>query len=429
MHCFGSDFDGDEIVFVEDSAAPANAELELVTPSALCMQPHSPNMAIYPIQDTVLAMYTMTCTVPPEKPFHLPAADLPTLLMNVTETPFDKRPEMHALIDTMLRIKKTWAWFAAKYPTHPTVQTLKQYDIPFECTGAGIISCLLPETVEYLSPDCCTDAFQTKIRPGRQLPLWVTRGIIVQGIVTNRHVGSNATGLLAHIAQYHGKKTAMNFTDQMQVLASFVTTKSTATFSLYDCMLPQVLARSVKQDMDDQLHQAAIMRTSGSNCVTAGACRQQALNHLMRAKERSEWIVSRYVRTPFHYTEYLEKVVLAEQSQRDKPNEDTTDSLDELLGRLVRQSFDRRNADPSFDHFSARNQAGLMLESHGIAPKNFFVLHILFGAIPHAKAPFPEFLKCTNHWGNVLSVKPGISRKTCLAAHKRYIAALIWLHA
>lgn len=329
-------------------------------------------MAIYPIQDTVLAMYTMTCSVPPERPFCIPAADLFSLLMTVRENAFGLRDEVHVLVELITRIRKTWKLFADANPLHPTVHTLNKLGIEFEYTGAGVLSCLLPETTEYMSTETCSDPYQSSLRPGRQLPLRVTRGIIVQGVVTNRHIGPNAAGLLAHVACYHGKAAAMDFTNQMQVLASCITMKATATFSLYDCMLPQSLSHHIKRDMDEQLHQAAIMRTSGTRCVAAGMARQQALHHLLRARERSEWIVSRYIRAPFHYTEYLEQTVLAEEQSRNKMRiqhpSSSVSSMSEtdrqtLLQNLIVAADLQRKHDNTFDHFDRRNQAGLMLDS------------------------------------------------------------------
>lgn len=184
-------------------------------------------------------------------------------------------------------VSTQWNLFCKSNPTHPTVVCLTETPGGFLCTGYGIFSLLLPNSCTYTSNKKSDDSQQVVVH----------HGILVQGTIDNAMIGSSGNGLLAHIAQYHGRHEAIGFIDRIQVAAALLSFQYSPTFSLYDCItLPSPVVTCMQQDIKSEVMRAALVRMNTDNTCPnqPEQARKSALAILMRAKEWSEGTISQW---------------------------------------------------------------------------------------------------------------------------------------
>jgi hypothetical protein len=238
------------------------------------------------------------------RPFCLDAAELDGVLASLDLSPFKEPmvPEevseeftIGGLMRKRMQIRRKWAQFAALFPDHPTVRVLQTYsDVPFERTGWGLLSMLLPSDCNFTSQG--GDLFVPPELPHFGDRIWIRNGLYLQGVLTNQHLAGSASGLITHLFNYHSKLRAMWFLSHTQVVAKVLSGRRTCTtFSLLDCMTPQ----TVQDDISGSMYQ--------SLCdMSEEAIKGTPLSHRsrlaigMQARDSPEGSVLRYLMTPQH---------------------------------------------------------------------------------------------------------------------------------
>lgn len=232
-------------------------------------------------------MYMMTRKGPPNHLFRLCMSEIDNLVCHLFPLFVQSTSATADAISRKQHVAKRWTKFANANPLHPTVRYVLDNNVEFITTGYGIFSLLLPE-------NCVYD--HTTARDDPLSRVHVHEGLLVYGIIDNSMIGSSGNGLLAHIAQYHGPKEAVEFIDRMQIAAALLSFRHSLTFSLWDCAtIPPCIVQRIRDDLGDELSHAASMRLNSdlSYIRRPEQARKKSLAALMRAKEWSEGTVTK----------------------------------------------------------------------------------------------------------------------------------------
>jgi hypothetical protein len=248
------DCDGDEInVYLAEDAASGSAEKALISPKSLLIDPNGKGTALVPIQDVLLFAFLLTLHHPPEAPY------ITTMYFNDSNSDplsVEKR-------DRVLRIQKRLQAHSEK---DDHLQALRMLCIPFEGTGAFAVSLLLPPTLTYTDGD-----------------VRITDGVFHGGALMGSHLGRGRSGLLYHLAIYHGPDAAIEFMDGLNRLTTEFSLTRATTFSLRDCLLPSNsdplgdVAARCRTDMTRQIQAAPVDHSDSFFRTTALDIRQRVV--------------------------------------------------------------------------------------------------------------------------------------------------------
>jgi hypothetical protein len=248
------DCDGDEInVYLAEDAASGSAEKDLISPKSLLIDSNGKGTALVPIQDVLLFAFLLTLHHPPEAP-------------HIANMDFNDSNSDPLSVDKRERVVRVHRRLQASLPDDDHLQALRLLCIPFERTGAFAVSLILPPTLTYTSGD-----------------VRITDGVFHGGALTGSHLGRHRSGLLYHLAIYHGPDAAIEFMDGLNRLTTELSLTQATTFSLRDCLLPSNIdplgdvASRCTAVMTDLIHAASVDHSDSFFRTTALDIRQRVV--------------------------------------------------------------------------------------------------------------------------------------------------------
>lgn len=202
---FNADFDGDEMNI--HSPQSYQTEIELRTLSAAqhnMISPQNSKPIVVPVQDTLIAVYMMTLKN-----------------MELTRTQFIEISQRGERVDG------SPLWNPTKIRNIQRVLK-KLGKKPIVYNGRGLISLILPDDLIYEDTN--------KVHPDEPV-VKIQSGILVEGAINKKIIGSTANSLLLILHKEYGPEVAANFIDNLQFLCNGWLLVHGFSVGLEDCMI------------------------------------------------------------------------------------------------------------------------------------------------------------------------------------------------